>query len=141
MSSVLASASPLALTLLRVVAGLLLLEHGLIKLVGFPDANGKIPFDVVLNWQLPQAQLWIGSIIETASGLLLTVGLFTRVAAFFAAGLTAVAFWQFHFMGSGGVIYPALNKGEPAALFCFIFLYILFAGPGALSLDGAGGKK
>jgi putative oxidoreductase len=134
--------SKLALALLRVVAGLLLLEHGLIKLVGFPDPAGKKAFDAVLNWSMPDAQLWIGAVIETVTGALVAVGLFTRAAAFIACGLTAVAFWQFHFMGSGGIIYPAINKGEAAALFCFIFFYIFVAGHGALSLDGLlRGKK
>jgi putative oxidoreductase len=130
------SLAPYALFLLRVVAGALLLEHGLLKLIGFPDASAKIPFETVTQWQLPQAQLWIGSIIETITGVLLILGLFTRPAAFLAAGLTAVAFWEFHF-SRAGVIFPAVNGGEPAVLFCFIFFYILFAGPGALSLDPA----
>jgi putative oxidoreductase len=135
------SLQPLALTLLRVVAGLLLMEHGLIKLIGFPEgaAPGKIPFDAVLNWQLPQAQLWIGAVIETLTGALVTLGLFTRPAAFLASGLTAVAFWQFHFM-KANVIYPAANGGEAAALFCFIFFYFFIAGPGPVSLDGSGKK-
>jgi putative oxidoreductase len=130
------SLAPYALALLRVVAGALLLEHGLLKLIGFPDASAKIPFEVVIERQLPQAQMWIGGVIETVTGVLLILGLFTRPAAFFAAGLTAVAFWQFHFSRTG-VIFPALNGGEPAVLFSFIFFYILFAGPGALSLDPA----
>lgn len=134
------SLAPLALSLLRVVAGALLLEHGLLKLIGFPDAKQMIPFDVVTQWQMPQAQLWIGGVIETVTGALLVLGLFTRPAALFASGLAAVAFWQFHFYKSG-VIFPALNQGEPAALFSFIFFYILFAGPGPVSLDSARGKK
>jgi putative oxidoreductase len=130
------SLSPYALTLLRVVAGALLLEHGLIKLIGFPDASSMIPFEAVTQWQLPQAQLWIGGVIETITGVMLILGLLTRPAAFLAAGLTAVAFWQFHF-SRAGVVFPAMNGGEPAVLFCFIFIYILFAGPGALSFDAA----
>jgi putative oxidoreductase len=132
------SLAPLALALLRVVAGALLLEHGLIKLIGFPPgaAPGQIPFDVVTQWSQPMAQLWIGAVIETVTGALLILGLLTRPAAFLASGMTAVAFWQFHFLKSG-VIYPAANGGEAAVLFSFIFFYILFAGPGALSLDAA----
>ncbi len=126
--------SPLALALLRVVAGALFLEHGLIKLIGFPPGlpPGQIPFDAVTQWTLPGAQLWIGAVIETLTGVLLILGLFTRPAAFIAAGEMAVAYWQFHFPHGP---WPAGNGGEAAVLFCFVFFYILFAGPGALSLD------
>lgn len=135
------SLAPYALALLRVVAGALLLQHGLIKLIGFPPgaAPGQIPFDVVTQWQMPGAQLWIGAAIEAVTGVLLIVGLLTRFAAFIAAGTMAVAFWQFHFMQSG-VVYPAANGGEIPVLFCFIFFYILFAGPGAMSVDSAPAK-
>jgi putative oxidoreductase len=138
MSSI-ARLAPLALSLLRVVAGALFLEHGLIKLIGFPPgiSPGPIPFDAVLHWDLPGAQLWIGAVIETLTGALLILGLFTRFAAFIASGQTAVAYWQFHFPGG---VYPAGNGGEVAILFCFVFFYIFFAGPGSLSLDGPGKK-
>jgi putative oxidoreductase len=115
--------SPYALTLLRIMAGALLLQHGLSKLIGFP-----------MPTVMPLAsQLGIGAVIETVTSTLLILGLWTRPAAFFASGLTAVAFWQFHFPRG---IYPAGNGGEVVALFCFIFFYISFAGPGALSVDG-----
>jgi putative oxidoreductase len=135
--SSLASLAPYALALLRVIAGLLFLEHGLIKLIGFPPgaAPGQIPFDAVMHMAMPAAQLWIGAVIETATGALLVLGLFTRLAAFVASGQMAVAFWQFHFPSG---IFPAANGGEAAVLFCFVFLYIFFAGPGALSLAPAG---
>jgi putative oxidoreductase len=130
--------APYALALLRVVAGLLFLEHGLAKLTGFPNVPpGYIPFDVVTHWAMPAALLWIGSVIETVTGILLILGLFTRLAAFIAAGEMAVAYWQFHFPQG---IYPAGNNGDAAVLFCFVFLYIFFAGPGALSADGPGKK-
>jgi putative oxidoreductase len=137
MSSI-ARLAPFALALLRVVAGLLFLEHGLAKLIGFPAVPpGQIPFDAVLHWSLPGAQMWIGAVIETATGILLILGLFTRLAAFIAAGQMAVAYWQFHFPQG---IYPAGNNGDAAILFCFIFLYIVFAGPGVLSIDGPATK-
>jgi putative oxidoreductase len=119
--------SPYALTLLRIMAGALLLQHGLIKLIGFPPGAppGVVPLE---------SEFGIGAVIETVTGTLLILGLWTRAAAFFASGLTAVAFWQFHFPRG---IYPAGNGGEAAALFCFIFFYIFFAGPGALSVDGS----
>jgi putative oxidoreductase len=131
--------APYTLALLRVVAGALFLEHGLIKLFDVPHGlpPGQIPFDAVLQWSLPAAQLWIGAVIETVAGILLILGLFTRLAAFIAAGEMAVAYWEFHFPQGP---WPAGNNGEPAVLFCFIFLYLCFAGPGALSADGPGKK-
>jgi putative oxidoreductase len=144
MTSIVASLSPYALALLRVVAGLLFLEHGLIKLIGFPSGiqpGTPIPFDVdaVLHWT-QQGQLWVGAVIETVTGVLMILGLFTRLAAFIAAGEMAVAYWQVHFHYPN-FIYPAgQGGGEAAILFCFIFLYIFFAGPGALSADGTGKK-
>jgi putative oxidoreductase len=135
MSSI-ARIAPLALTLLRIVAGALFLEHGLIKLIGFPPGvpPGAIPFDAVLQWSMPGAQLWIAAVIEVLTGALLILGLFTRFAAIVASGEMAVAYWQFHFPTGP---WPAGNGGEAAVLFCFVFFYIFFAGPGALSLDGA----
>jgi putative oxidoreductase len=128
------SLAPYALSLLRIVAGALFLEHGLIKLIGFPPGlpPGQIPFDAVVNFTLPGAQLWIAAVIEVITGGLLILGLFSRFAAFIAAGEMAVAYWQFH---APGGIFPAGNGGEAAILFCFIFFYIFFAGPGALSVD------
>jgi putative oxidoreductase len=139
MSSI-TSLSPFALALLRIVAGALFLEHGLIKLIGFPPGlpPGQIPFDAVMNWSLPGAQMWIGAVVETVTGALLILGLFTRLAAFIAAGEMAIAYWQFHFPGGP---WPAGNGGEAAILFCFVFFYIFFAGPGILSADGAAPAK
>jgi putative oxidoreductase len=135
MSSI-ARVAPLALALLRIVAGALFLEHGLIKLVGFPPGipPGPIPFDAVLNWSLPGAELWIAAVVETLTGALLILGLFTRLAALIAAGEMAVAYWQMHFPNGP---WPAGNGGDAAILFCFIFFYIFFAGPGVPSLDGS----
>jgi putative oxidoreductase len=138
--SSLASFSPLALALLRVVAGLLFLEHGLIKLIGFPPdiQPGVIAFnaDAIMHWTR-DGQLWVGAVIEAVTGILLILGLFTRFAAFIAAGEMAVAYWQVHFARG---MWPAGNGGDAAILFCFIFFYLVFAGAGALSLDGPGKK-
>jgi putative oxidoreductase len=133
------SLAPYALALLRVVAGALFLEHGLIKLIGFPPdlAPGPIPFDAVLHWSMPGAQLWIAAVIEVLTGALLILGLLTRFAALIASGEMAIAYWQFHFPSGP---WPAGNGGEAAILFCFVFFYILFAGPGALSIDHASKK-
>jgi putative oxidoreductase len=112
--------------ILRIVAGLLFLEHGLIKLMGFPP-GGKPGLQEIGSF------LWIAGLIEVVTSILVILGLFTRVAAFFAAGEMAVAYWTVHAkMG----FYPALNMGEGAILFCFVFLYLAGAGPGAWSIDG-----
>nr|WP_314434480.1 DoxX family protein [uncultured Brevundimonas sp.] len=117
--------SPKALAALRIVAGLLFLAHGLVKLFGFPE--GAEP------GQVPLLSLFgVGAVIELVTGVLLTLGLFTRPAAFIASGQMAVAYWMFHFAKSP---YPAVNGGDAAILFCFVFLYIFTAGPGAWSLD------
>ena len=117
--------SPQLLALLRIFAGLLFLAHGLVKLFGFPE--GAQP------GQMPLASLMgVGAVIELVTGGLIVLGLFTRPAAFLAAGQMAVAYWMFH-APSG--FYPILNGGELAIVYCFLFLYIAAAGPGAFSLD------
>ena len=118
---------PQLLAILRIVVGLLFVEHALIKLVGFPP-GGKPGLQEVGSF------LWIAGVIELVTGALVTLGLFTRLAAFIAAGEMAVAYWMVHAkMG----FYPAVNMGEAAILFCFVFLYLAAAGPGAWSIDGA----
>ena len=118
--------APLVLAVLRIIAGLLFLEHGTQKLFGFPAGPNPMPAMGTLPW--------FGGIIEVACGLLIAIGLFTRAAAFLAAGEMAVAYWMFHAPQS---LYPVLNGGDAAILFCFFFLYLVFAGPGALSIDTA----
>lgn len=112
---------PQLLAILRIVTGLLFLEHGLSKFFGFP-----VPFPV---HPLPTLLLAAG-VIELVAGLLITIGLFTRLAAFVASGEMAVAYWMQHFPKSP---WPLANMGEGAILFCFVFLYICAAGPGAWS--------
>jgi putative oxidoreductase len=114
---------PQILAIVRIVVGLLFLEHGLSKFFGFP-----VPFPV---HPLPTL-LAVAGVIEMVAGLLITLGLFTRLAAFIASGEMAVAYWMQHFPKSP---WPIANMGEGAILFCFIFLYIAAAGPGAWSLD------
>src|SRR3954452_18456295 len=112
--------------ILRIVVALLFLEHAAIKLLGFPP-GGKPGLQEVGSF------LWIAGIIELVTSVLVILGLFTRPAAFVAAGEMAVAYWMVHAkMG----FYPAVNMGEGAILFCFAFLYIAAAGPGAWSVDG-----
>jgi putative oxidoreductase len=113
------------LSLLRIMAALLFLQHGLSKFFGFPSANGPHPtalFDLE----------WFAALIEFGGGVLLTLGLFTRVVAFVASGEMAIGYFLFHAPQN---FYPALNHGELAIMFCFVFLYLIFAGAGPLSLD------
>lgn len=120
-----------ALAALRIVAGLLFLAHGVIKVFGFPA--GAEP-----GQQELLSLFGIGGVIELITGLLLILGLFTRPAAFIASGQMAVAYWMFHFPNSP---YPAVNGGDAAILYCFIFLYIFTAGPGAWSMDNRTAKR
>ena len=115
--------SPQILGLTRIIVGLLFLEHGLMKLVGFPASMGAGP--------LPPMMLAAG-IIEVAGGGLVALGLFSRYAAFVCSGQMAVAYFIAHFPRG---IYPALNGGDGAILFCFIFLYLAAAGPGAFAIN------
>lgn len=116
-------------SVLRFMSGLLLLQHGTTKVLGFPvsEMNG-----VSLS-SLPG----IAGIIELVCGVLLVIGLFTRPAAFLASGMTAVAYFMVH---SPQGFFPLLNGGELAALYSFVFLYLAAAGPGPLSVDAARGK-
>ncbi len=115
---------PYALAALRIIAALLFIEHGTQKLFGFPASQ--------MEGSLPP-MLLTAAIIETVCGVLILVGLFTRPAAFLASGLMAFAYFMAHAPKS---FYPVLNGGDGAILFCFIFLYLVFAGAGALSVDG-----
>lgn len=123
--------APRVLSLLRIIAALLFMEHGLMKLVGFPAPQPGAPDP------LPPL-LMAAAVIEVVGGGLIALGLFTRIAAFVCSGQMAVAYFMAH--GSQG-FWPALNGGEAAILFCFIFLYLACAGPGAWSLDGAVRKR
>lgn len=117
---------PQLLALLRIVTALLLLEHATQKFFGFPA-----PFP--LPGPLPPMLIAAGA-IELVAGVLLTLGLFTRITAFIASGELAFAYFIGHFPEG---FWPAVNGGEAAILYCFILLYIAAAGPGAWSLDGA----
>ena len=116
---------PQLLAVLRIVVGLLFLEHALSKFFAFP-----VPFPV---HPLPPMLIAAG-VIEFAAGVLVTIGLFTRIAAFIASGEMAVGYFMMH-LPKG--FWPLANMGEAAILFCFVFLYIAAAGPGAWSIDAA----
>jgi putative oxidoreductase len=117
--------APRLLAVLRIIAALLFLEHGLIKLFGYPPNAAPGP-------QAFLSFLWIAGLIETVGSWLVLLGLFTRPAALVLAGEMAVGYFLVHApLG----FFPAINAGEPAILFCFIFLYLSAAGPGAWSID------
>jgi putative oxidoreductase len=116
---------PQLLAILRIVAGLLFLEHGTSKFFAFP-----VPFPM---HPLPPLLMAAG-VIECIAGVLITFGLVTRLAAFIASGEMAIAYWMMHFPKSP---WPIVNMGEAAILFCFLFLYLAAAGPGAWSVDSA----
>ena len=117
--------APRALSLLRLIAALAFMEHGLMKLFDFPAPQPGAPDP------LPSL-LFAAAWIEVAGGALLALGLFTRAVAFICSGEMAVAYFMAH--ASKG-FYPALNGGEAAVLYCFVFFYLIFAGPGSISLD------
>lgn len=119
--------APRVLGILRIVTALLFMEHGLMKLFHFPAAQPGAPEP------LPMI-LMAAAIIELVGGALLALGLFTRLAAFICSGEMAAAYFLAH-MKAG--FWPALNDGDAAILFCFVFFYIVFAGPGPWSLDAA----
>lgn len=116
--------SPQLLSVLRIVAGALFLEHGTAKVLGFPAVEGVPPPGLSLAG--------LSGPFELVLGLLLVVGLFTRPAAFVAAGFCAVGYWMVH---AAGGFFPILNGGETIALYCFVFLYLVAAGPGPWSVD------
>jgi len=116
---------PRALTALRIIAALLFLEHATMKFLQFP---GPIPG---VTYPLPTIMLVAGA-IELITSLLMIVGFQTRIAAFVASGEMAAAYFMAHAPQS---FWPALNMGEPAILFAFIFFYLAFAGGGAFALD------
>jgi len=125
--------APYALALLRIVTALLFIEHGTAKLLGVPvmpgpgHAGGLSPL------------MLIGGLLEVFGGLAVLAGFLTRPVAFILSGEMAVAYWAMH-VPIGG-FFPLANGGDAAILFCFIFLYLVFAGPGAWSVDGRTGSS
>lgn len=121
--------TPRLLSVLRIVAALLFLEHGTQKLFGVPPPMGGAgPAAFTL--------IWFAAILEFGGGLLLLLGLFTRPVAFLLSGEMAVAYWMAHAPRSP---FPAVNGGDAAILFCFVFLYLAAAGGGAWAADRRGG--
>ena len=115
---------PETLGIVRIVVGLLFLEHGSAKLLGFPTPPRAPPAVMTLPWTQ--------GVIELVGGLLLVIGLFTRPTAFILAGNMAVAYFMAHAPKN---FFPLLNGGDAAILYCFIFLLFFVGGPGRWSID------
>lgn len=124
MTDTLTDKSPYALAILRIVTALVFLQHGTQKILGFPA--GEMPQPELLSL------FGIGGVLELVGGVLLILGMFTRSTAFVMSGMMAVAYWMFHAPAS---VYPIQNGGELAIVFTFVFLYLVFSGPGAWSVD------
>jgi putative oxidoreductase len=122
----LASWQPQILSVLRIMAGLLLLQYGLAKHFSFPM--------IWPNKFETFSMIWFAGAIELIGGALLVLGLFTRCAAFVCSGLMAFAYFIGHASKS---FYPVENGGTLAVLFCFVFFYLFFAGGGPWSIDAA----
>ena len=118
--------APRVLSILRIVTALLFLEHGTQKLLGFPPSPNPGP---------PLASLGgLAGTIEIVGGLLVAIGLFTRPAAFIMSGEMAFAYFMAHAPRN---FFPVVNGGDAAILYCFVFFYFMFAGPGPWSVDAA----
>jgi putative oxidoreductase len=118
------------LSVLRIMSGLLVLQHGTAKYLNFPVGP--------MNNASPMTMNGAGGLFELVCGALVVVGLFTRPAAFLLSGMTAVAYFHTH---APAGFFPILNRGELAALYCFVFLYLAAAGGGPWSIDRLRGAK
>ena len=114
--------APYVLSILRIVAALLFFEHGTSRLFGFP---ASVPTELL-------SLHWFAGALEFVGGALLALGLFSRTTAFIISGEMAFAYFLSHAPAN---FFPILNRGDSSILYCFVFLYIVFAGPGPWSLD------
>ena len=126
MNDTLSAWTPRILSVLRIVAAAVFMVHGSQKLFGVPPSEHASPELLSL--------MGLAGVLEFFGGALILVGLFTRPVAFVVSGMMAVAYFMAH---SPQSFFPALNGGDAAILFCFVFLYLVFAGPGPWSLDAA----
>jgi len=117
--------APRLLSVLSIVIGLLFIEHGTSKFFGFPSSGetGTVALFSLIG---------LSGVLELGGGVLLTLGLFTRITGFILSGEMAVAYFMVHAPHS---FFPLINRGEPAVFYCFLFLYIAAAGPGPWSID------
>lgn len=123
---------PYVLALVRIVAAYLFLLHGTSKLFSLPATQmSGVPLTSMAG---------VAGVLEVAGGVLLILGLLTRPVAFLLSGQMAVAYFMVH-VKPGTTLLPVLNGGDAAILFCFIFLYFVFAGPGAWAIDNRIGKS
>lgn len=121
---------PHVLSLLRIMSALLVMQHGTTKLLGIPTTQ----MTGVGIFTMPG----MAGVIELVGGALLLIGLFSRPVAFILSGMTAVAYFLVH---APQDFFPVVNGGELAALYCFVFFYLVFAGPGPWSVDKLIGSK
>ena len=120
--------APVMLSVLRIMSGLLFLAHGTQKFLAFPAGQAAGSGPAFAN---PGAY---AGLVELVAGAMIALGLFTRAAAFVASGTMAVAYFLAHAPQN---FFPVNNMGDAAILYCFVFLYFVFSGPGPLSLDAA----
>jgi putative oxidoreductase len=127
LASMLSPWAPRTLSLLRIISGLVFFTAGSMKVFGYPEMPGypMPPFD-------PISMMGAAGLIEVIGGALITLGLFTRPAAFICSGQMAFAYFMGHASQS---FWPNVNNGIPALLLCFIFFHLVFAGPGSISVD------
>lgn len=121
---------PILLSVLRIISGLLMMQHGGQKVLGFP-APSRAPFELM-------SKIGFAGVLELIGGLMLAIGLFTRPWAFILSGLMAFAYFMAH---AGKGFWPMLNGGELAVLYCFVYLYLSAAGGGSIGVDALLGKK
>lgn len=121
--------APRVLSILRIVAALIFFEHGSQKLLGFPPTDNPPGF---------LSLSWTAGALELIGGALLVLGLFTRPVAFVLSGTMAFAYWLAHAPQS---VFPVLNGGDAAILYCFVFFYLVFAGAGPWSIDAMRATK
>lgn len=131
LNDVCAAWAPRLLSILRIMSGLLFMQHGTAKFLGIPYIQQMA--------NLPTfSPSWIAGVFELIGGALLVIGLFTRPVAFLCSGLMAAAYFMAH---APRGFYPIINAGELAVLYCFVFLYIAAAGAGPWSLDALRGRR
>ena len=123
--------APRILSVLRIIAGLLFIEHGTMKFFNFP------PSEMFAGGVELVSLMGLAGLLELVGGALIALGLFTRPVAFILSGEMAVAYFMAHAPSS---FFPVINQGESAILFCFVFLYLACAGAGPWSVDAARGK-